>query len=80
MKRGPKPSPNGNRNEGDSKLVKKTFLFDQNMHQHLAVAALVVGKEQAEIVREAVSDRLRDMGCDLTKPPQLPKIRDVSGS
>lgn len=73
MKRGPKSTSEGRRPE----LVKKTFLFDQNVNMHLAVAALVTGKEQADIVREAVEERLSEMGCDLTKPPDLPKLKIV---
>jgi hypothetical protein len=74
LKRGPKPTTTSRR----PNLIKKTFLFEENIHQHLAVAALVVGKEQADIVREAVQDRLTKMGCDLSKPPELPALKDVS--
>lgn len=77
MKRGPKPAADGERRQGEQKgeLVKKTFLFSKNVSMHLAVASLATGVEQSEIVRQATESRLRDMGCDLTRPPQLPKYR-----
>jgi hypothetical protein len=82
MKRGPKPadSRNGDTDGHKSDLVKKTFLFNKNVSMHLAVAALATGVEQADIVRDATETRLTDMGCDLTRPPQLPDIRIVSSS
>lgn len=79
MKRGPKPVTSAS-GENKSDLVKKTFLFDRNVSQHLAVAALVTGREQADIVREATEARLKAMGCDLTRPPELPNLRPVSGT
>ena len=75
MKRGPKPSENGTGLRDD--LVKKTFLFPRLTSQHLAIAALALGVEQADIVREAVARKLDEMGLDITRPPRLPNVRDV---
>jgi hypothetical protein len=79
MKRGPKPASSTSADQTGHRpeLVKKTFLFEKNISMHLAVAAVVTGMEQAEIVRQATEARLKDMGCDLTRPPALPNIRPV---
>jgi hypothetical protein len=75
MKRGPKDSRrNGSgKDEDGAKLVKSTFLIDQNMKKHLAIAAIVGGVDQADIVREAIRRHLVGMGSDPTRPPALPE-------
>ena len=77
MKRGPKPS-NGNvhsgkGHQGQPKLIKSTYLLDENMKQHVAVIALVKGVGQADIVRDAITRYLKSMNCDISKPPKLPR-------
>lgn len=75
MKRGRKSAnSNGNAKKG-SDLVKSTILLDKNLKQHLALAALVTGQEQSEIMRDALKERLSKMGCELSEPPQLPNLK-----
>jgi hypothetical protein len=74
MKRGPKSEED---TEKRATLIKKTFLFPRTTSQHLALAAMVLGVEQADIVREAVNRKLHEMGLDITQPPKLPRVLDV---
>lgn len=77
IKRGRPSNSNGDSQSDESNLVKKTFLFDKTMSQHLAVAAAYLGIEQSVIVREAVAAKLQEMfnGGDLSKAIELPYSR-----
>jgi hypothetical protein len=61
----------------ENETVKGTFVLDKNLKLHLDVAALVTGQEKSKIVNDALKVMLKNMGCDLSKPPMLPKINKV---
>lgn len=75
MKRGPRQSTDHGEVRPD--LIKKTFLFSRTTSQNLAVAALALGVEQADIVREAVDQKLELMGLKRNISPRLPAVDDV---
>lgn len=70
MKRGRKPL-----SSNKSDMVKVTIVLESALKMHLAVAALATGQEQSEIVRDALKQRLQEMGVDLSQPPQLPNLK-----
>jgi len=78
LKRGPKANghSNGSLENGEKMLVKSTYLLDPILKQNLAVVALVKGKDQSDIVREALTQYLTSINCDPTKPPKLPQYSD----
>jgi hypothetical protein len=73
MKRGRKPSTlNGGGaapSNGNGTLVKSTYLLPLVLKQNLAYLALERGKDQSDIVREAISEHLREHQYDPVKPP-----------
>jgi len=78
LKRGRKPNgrSSGNSENGHRTLVKSTYMLDSVLKQNLAVVALVKGKDQSDIVREALIRYLTEINCDPTKPPKLPQYSD----
>lgn len=72
MKRGPKPS-NAERNSGEQEdLVKSTYKLPKTLKMNLQAVAMMEGKDQADLVREALDDYLRNKkDVDPTRAPRI---------
>src|SRR5215211_8411887 len=78
MKRGRRPNSQARspkRAEDERPLVKSTYLLDRGMKQNLAIAALVTGQDQSDIVRAAIARSLTDLGID--KPSQPLNLQEL---
>jgi hypothetical protein len=70
MKRGPKPAGTQATNEGDE-LVTSTYKLHKTIKMHLQVMAVMEGRDQSDIVREALDQYLRNREIDPNEPPQI---------
>jgi hypothetical protein len=70
MKRGPKPTGMQSANEGDE-LVTSTYKLQKTMKMHLQVMAVMTGRDQSDIIREALDEYLRNREIDPSEPPQV---------
>ena len=70
MKRGPKPAGMRAANEGDE-LITSTYKLHKTIKMHLQVMAVMEGRDQSDIVREALDQYLRNRKIDPNEPPQV---------
>lgn len=72
MKRGPKPSGEAKGAAEQEELVKSTYKLPKTLKQNLQVVAMMEGKDQADLVREALDDFLRiKKDVDPTRSPRI---------
>ena len=69
MKRGRRSSNLQNQEAVD--LIKSTYLLDSVLKQNLVLYAHSIGKEQSDVVREAITQYLQSKKIDPTKKPSL---------
>ena len=50
-------------------FVKSTYLLDPNLKANLQYVALSRKKEQSDVVREVLSEFIKGLGLDPSKPP-----------
>jgi hypothetical protein len=70
MKRGPKPASTRAANEGDE-LITSTYKLQKTIKMHLQFMAVIEGRDQSDIVREALDEYLRNREIDPNEPPQV---------
>jgi hypothetical protein len=70
MKRGPK-GRDAILNGSEDDLVKSTYKLPRVLKLNLQAVALLEGKDQADLVREALDDFMRRKDVDPTRPPRI---------
>jgi hypothetical protein len=70
MKRGPKPAGTKAATEGDE-LITSTYKLQKTIKMHLQFIAVMEGRDQSDIVREALYQYLRNREIDPNEPPQV---------
>jgi hypothetical protein len=70
MKRGPKPADMRTANQGDE-LITSTYKLQKTIKLHLQFMAVMTGRDQSDIVREAIDEYLRNREIDPSEPPQV---------
>jgi L-fucose mutarotase/ribose pyranase (RbsD/FucU family) len=70
MKRGPKPAGTRTANRGDE-LITSTYKLQKTIKMHLQFMAVMEGRDQSDIVREALDEYLRNREIDPNEPPQV---------
>jgi len=68
MKRGPKPV---DRAEPEIELIKSTYKLPKPLKRNLQVLALLDGRDQADLVRDAIDAYLRARDVDPNREPNL---------
>lgn len=73
MKRGPKSA--GDVSSVPEELVKSTYKLQKTLKRNLQVLAMEEGKDQADIVRDALVEYLRRRDIDPTRSPTVVTYR-----
>lgn len=68
MRRGPKLADSA---EPEVELVKSTYKLPKPLKRNLQVLALLDGRDQADLVRDAIDTYLRARDVDPTREPNL---------
>ena len=75
MKRGRKSS--GNEGSSTQGFVKSTYLIPKGMKENLRLVSFVKNMDEADIVREAIGEKLKALGFE--KPTESLDLKELLG-